>query len=242
MPLRRPPPGGPIRRSQFDVPALELREALSATLQAIAQRGAQVEAPEPPEPASDSDEPGGDDSDLEGPEPPSDDEDGESTASSSGASSLEASPVPSPTLPSAATSALPSTTTPAATSLSSTLSTTLDAAPTSVFAPSAKEEDSDSGEDAAESSFTSSSSTFGPPPTSASATAEAELSSESAFPSITADTSGAKQSGDVWIMSGPPPRPPQSGLSQETEHLLIAAGSIGLCPWPVPTRLISNPD
>lgn len=229
MPLRRPQPGGPIRRSQFGVPALELREALSVKLAAIAQRGAQVDVPEPPEPASDSEELGESDSDLEpeGPEPPSDDEaeaeDDESVASSSGASSPESSPVPSPTIPSPNTSALPSTTTPASTELSSTLTTALGPAPTSTFIPSNKDEDSDSEDETA----AESSGTLEPQPTSASATAQAELSSESAFPSITSDSGGAQQSGDVWVMSGPPPRPPPSGISQSTEHLLIAAGSIG---------------
>lgn len=229
MSLRRPQPGGPIRRSQFGVPALELREALSVKLAAIAQRGAQVDVPEPPEPASDSEELGESDSDLEpeGPEPPSDDEaeaeDDESVASSSGASSPESSPVPSPTIPSPNTSALPSTTTPASTELSSTLTTALGPAPTSTFIPSNKDEDSDSEDETA----AESSGTLEPQPTSASATAQAELSSESAFPSITSDSGGAQQSGDVWVMSGPPPRPPPSGISQSTEHLLIAAGSIG---------------
>ncbi|KAL1628635.1 hypothetical protein SLS56_005744 [Neofusicoccum ribis] len=221
MPFRRPPRSGPIRRSQFDVPALELREALATKLAVIAQRGAQVDEPEPP---SDSEGPGAEDSDLE-PDVPSDDEaeDDESLASSSGASSPETSPVPSPTTAAPTAAALSSTAAlSSSTDFSSTLSTALGPAPTSSFVPTGKDEDSDSEEDASQSAGT-----FEPSSTRASATAEAELSTGAVTASLTAGTNGAQQSGEVWIMSGGPPPPPPSGISQSTEHLLIAAGSIG---------------
>ncbi|GME28715.1 hypothetical protein GTA08_BOTSDO04304 [Neofusicoccum parvum] len=221
MPFRRPPRSGLIRRSQFDVPALELREALATKLAAIAQRGAQVDEPEPP---SDSEGPGAEDSDLE-PDVPSDDEaeDDESLASSSGASSPETSPVPSPTTAAPTAAALSSTAAlSSSTDFSSTLSTALGPAPTSSFVPTGKDEDSDSEEDPS-----ASAGTFEPSSTRASATAEAELSTGAVTASLTAGTNGAQQSGEVWVMSGGPPPPPPSGISQSTEHLLIAAGSIG---------------
>ncbi|KAF9629495.1 hypothetical protein BFW01_g10698 [Lasiodiplodia theobromae] len=223
MSSSRPRRTGPIRRSQYGypVPPLELREALATKLQAIAQRGPQQENPaQAPEPLSDDE-----DAELEGEDSSSDDEaeGDESSASSSGASSPETSPVPSPTTAAPTTSALSQ---PAPAGLSSTWSTSVLAAPTSTFNPTNREED-DSDSDEPDEDPTGPALTRGPRPTGASGTAAAQLSSDTAAPSLSAPN-GAEQSGEVWVMGGPPPpKPPSSGISQTTEHTLIAAGSIG---------------
>lgn len=224
MSFSRPRRTGPIRRSQYGypVPPLELREALATKLQAIAQRGPQQENPaQAPEPLSDDE-----DAELEGEDSSSDDEaeGDESSASSSGASSPETSPVPSPTTAAPTTSVLSQ---PAPTGLSSTWSTSVLAAPTSTFNPTNRGEEDDSDSDEPDEDPTGPALTRGPRPTGASGTAAAQLSSDTAAPSLSAPN-GAEQSGEVWVMGGPPPpKPPSSGISQTTEHTLIAAGSIG---------------
>lgn len=206
MHFRRPPRSGSIRRSQSDVPALDLRETLATKLAAIAQRGAQAEESVPMQLGDEEDSASS-----------SDEEDDESSSGSSAASSPESSPVPSPT-----TTAAPTL---APTHFSSTLYTALGPAPTSTFLPSLKEEeedDSDSEDEAPVATWTLSTS-----PTGAPATAEAVLSTGAPGPAITSGPDGARQSGDVLIMPDMPPPPPPSGISQTTEHVLIAAGSIG---------------